>query len=111
MRNVASIRGEFRRLLANDRVLATGDLTNDSGDTVEIVGAQFVADEPSIFGKVSVDYVARELEWYLTKSRTIFDIRAPIPEIWRKIAGEGGAINSNYGIWSIGWRHFLSSIL
>lgn len=67
---------------------------------VEIIGAQFVADEDHIFGQVNQDYVARELEWYKSKSLNVNDIPEPIPAIWKKVADPDGFINSNYG-WCI----------
>lgn len=70
--------------------------------TIEMIGATFEADEPTIFGKVNEDYVQRELDWYKSKSLYVYDIPAPVPEIWKQVADEYGYINSNYGwcIWS-----------
>lgn len=70
--------------------------------TIEMIGATFEADEPTIFGKVNQDYVDRELAWYKSKSLSVYDIPAPVPEIWKQVADENGYINSNYGwcIWS-----------
>lgn len=65
--------------------------------TVEIIGESFIADEPLIFGKVNEDYVARELEWYLSESLNINDIRGRVPRIWQEHASNEGYINSNYG--------------
>ena len=69
---------------------------------IELVGTSFVADEDSIFGKVSGDYVERELAWYKSMSLDVFDIPPPVPEIWEKVADDFGYVNSNYGflIWS-----------
>lgn len=69
---------------------------------VEIVGAQFIADDDTIFGEVNHDYVRRELEWYKSKSLNVNDIPEPVPAIWKKVATPDGRINSNYGwaIWS-----------
>lgn len=68
--------------------------------TIEMIGATFEADEPTIFGKVNQDYVDRELAWYKSKSLSVYDIPAPVPEIWKQVADENGYINSNYG-WCI----------
>lgn len=68
--------------------------------TIEMIGATFEADEPTIFGKVNQDYVDRELAWYKSKSLSVYDIPAPVPEIWKQVADENGYINSNYG-WAI----------
>ena len=75
-------------------VLAGAD---ESGDTIEILNAQFQADEEAIFGKRSDDYVARELDWYLSQSRDVNDMEPPVPKIWSDVATWDGKINSNYG--------------
>lgn len=64
---------------------------------IEIPGAAFLADEPSIFGTVNEDYVERELQWYLSHSLNVHDIPGKVPEIWLKVADADGFINSNYG--------------
>ena len=66
-------------------------------DTVEILGAQFIADEPTIFGAVNEDYIQKELNWYKTESRNINDMTPPIPKIWKEVASRDGIVNSNYG--------------
>lgn len=68
--------------------------------TVELIGASFIADENSIFGKPNVDYIKREIDWYKSTSLNVNDIEAPIPKIWKDIASVNGEINSNYG-WCI----------
>lgn len=68
--------------------------------TIEMIGAQFVADEPAIFGSVNQDYIERELEWYKSMSLNINDIPGTVPEIWKRVASKDGSINSNYG-WCI----------
>jgi thymidylate synthase len=68
--------------------------------TIEIMNANFLADDEALFGTVNEDYVKRELTWYLSTSRYIGDIPHPIPEIWKKVASRYGKINSNYG-WCI----------
>jgi thymidylate synthase len=70
------------------------------GDTIELVGTSFIADEESIFGQVNMDYVSRELEWYGSMSLNVNDIPAPIPRIWQEVADSNGEINSNYG-WAV----------
>jgi len=69
-------------------------------NTIEIVNASFIADEKSIFGKVSEDYSEAELLWYYSQSRNVLDIPGKIPKIWLDIAGDNNMINSNYG-WCI----------
>ena len=68
--------------------------------TVEIMNASFIADRPSIFGTVNEDYVARELQWYISQSLNVNDIPEPVPAIWKAVATPDGRINSNYG-WCI----------
>ena len=73
-------------------------VTDKTGvSTIELVGASFIADEPSIFGAVNDDYIERELEWYLSQSLYIKDIPGQIPKIWQDVASRDGKINSNYG--------------
>lgn len=71
-------------------------------DTVELLNASFVADEPTIFGKVNEDYVRRELEWYNSQSLFVQDIPGNTPVIWDQVSAQSpkGKINSNYG-WCI----------
>jgi thymidylate synthase len=89
----AHIRNEFIRLLHHSKFV-----TDKSGvKMIEIVGASFVADEPSIFGKVDEDYVKREIRWYGSHSLNVNDIPDGPPTIWRQVANADGWINSNYG--------------
>lgn len=69
---------------------------------IEVVGATFIADEPSIFGIVNQDYVQREIEWYKSMSRNVNDIPGGAPAAWKACSSKDGIINSNYGylIWS-----------
>lgn len=71
---------------------------NEAG-LLEIVGASFIADEPTIFGAVNYEYVNKEIMWYNSKSRNVYDMHNP-PKIWVNIADKDGNINSNYG-WCI----------
>lgn len=70
--------------------------------TVEIISANFIADEASIFGTPNEDYIERELAWYKSQSLNVNDIPPPVPVIWKKCATPDGRINSNYGwcVWS-----------
>ena len=65
--------------------------------TVEIVGASFIADEPSIFGPLNDEYIQKELDWYLSQSLYVKDIGDPVPKIWTAVSDSNGKINSNYG--------------
>lgn len=88
---VNDIREEFREMLQYKEF-------NDSG-LLEIIGASFIADEVAIFGTPNIDYIEKELMWYNSKSRNVYDMHNP-PEIWKAIASKDGMINSNYG-WCI----------
>ena len=68
--------------------------------TIEMVGASFMATEPSIFGAPNQDYINQELIWYDSRSTNINDIYKnlrPAPEAWKYSANDHGEINSNYG--------------
>ena len=67
--------------------------------TVELIGASFIADEPSFFGTINHDWNQRELEWYKSQSLYVKDIPGKIPVIWEQISSKTndiGKINSNY---------------
>jgi len=95
---VSDIRSTFyRKLITKEYV------TDKTGvKTLEIMNASFIADQPSIIGKVNEDYVQRELAWYKSQSLNVNDIPGETPQIWKMVATEDGYINSNYGwcIWS-----------
>jgi len=65
-------------------------------DMIEIIGAQFIANEPFIFGEPNEEYIARELKWYLSQSLNVNDLENT-PKIWKSVADKNGFINSNYG--------------
>lgn len=65
--------------------------------TLELVGASFIADEPTIFGRLNVDYIQRELKWYESQSLSVNDIPGEVPQIWKDVSDHEGYINSNYG--------------
>ena len=98
MNRVSDIRDEFRSLYKQEQFV-----TDKTGvKLLEIVNANFIADEPLIFGKLNEDYIQRELQWYKSKSLNVNDIPGKVPEIWKQVADKDGYINSNYGwcIWS-----------
>jgi len=68
--------------------------------TIELIAAQFIADEPYIFGTVDNNYIQRELEWYKSESLNVNDIPGGAPKVWKDVADQYGYINSNYG-WCI----------
>jgi Straboviridae dCMP hydroxymethylase len=95
------IRDAFIALLHNKKFTSVNresSMTSLVGNTtIEIVGASFIADEPSIFGKVDEGYVKREEEWYYSMSLNVNDIPGGTPAAWKACADKDGFINSNYG--------------
>ncbi len=67
--------------------------------TIELIGASFIADESSIFGTPSQEYIDSEIKWYDSQSTNINDIREfeDPPKCWEYSANKHGEINSNYG--------------
>jgi thymidylate synthase len=110
--NVEGIRAEFQQALLREDFV-----TDKTGvKMLEIVGANFVADQPAIFGVVNQDYVSRELAWYYSESLSVNDIPGGPPAIWKQVADSEGYINSNYG-WCIfseennyQYRHVLKEL-
>ena len=92
---VSNIREYFINELQNENF--TVDRSGQK--TIELIGASFEADEPSIFGTVNQSYVDAELAWYKSMSTNIYDIRpeAEPPAAWKYSANQHGDINSNYG--------------
>ena len=96
MLKVEDIRNHFI-----DELMDSNFVTDKTGvKTIEMIGATFEADEPTIFGEVNDEYVERELEWYETMSLYVDDIPGITPAIWKQVADRAGKINSNYG-WAI----------
>lgn len=73
-------------------------------DTLEILGASFIANADSIFGTPNKQYRLAEVDWYDTQVRNVNklqDFYGKIPVIWKThAANNAGDINSNYG-WMI----------
>lgn len=91
---VADIRQLFIDELNDEQF--TADKTGE--ETIEILGASFVADEPAIFGDPNEEYIAQEIGWYESQSTNIHDIReGEPPAAWKYAADSHGNINSNYG--------------
>lgn len=96
MLKVEHIRDYFIQELQSERFV-----TDKTGvKTIEMIGATFEANEPTIFGEVNQDYIDRELEWYKSMSLYVKDIPGKTPAIWEQVASKSGKINSNYG-WAI----------
>lgn len=69
-------------------------------NTIEILGASFIADSPAIFGTPNNEYIDAEIEWYNSRSTNInklAEIYGKSPAAWQYSANEYGEINSNYG--------------
>lgn len=93
--NVKDIRNVFKeKLKSNDFLESSG------GKMLDIVGASFIADEESIFGEPNRDYIRKEIKWYASQSRNVYDIEGTVPKIWQMVSSRTGEINSNYG-WCI----------
>lgn len=88
---------DIRSLFKAKRINAVYVTDKTGVKTIEIVNANFIADEPTIFGKINQDYIKRELDWYLSKSLNVNDIEGAVPQIWQMISDKSGKINSNYG--------------
>ena len=69
-------------------------------NTIEILGASFIADSPAIFGTPNQEYIDAEIEWYNSRSTNInklAEIYGKSPAAWQYSANDYGEINSNYG--------------
>jgi len=93
MTTTEDIRDQFIDLFTKEKYVT--DKTDVK--TLEIVGASFIADEETIFGSPNEEYIAREIEWYLSESLYVDDIPEKTPQIWKQISSGTGKINSNYG--------------
>lgn len=94
--DVSDIRKYFINELKAERF--TTDKTG--AKTIELLGASFIANEPSIFGEPVQSYIDAELKWYESMSTNINDIHGPDkepPAAWKYSADDYGNINSNYG--------------
>lgn len=99
--SIRDVRCSFIDLLRNEDYV----IDKTGSKTIEIIGAQFIADEPSIFGTVNEEWNTRELNWYKSQSLNVYDIEEPVPAVWKAVSStenEIGRINSNYGwcVWS-----------
>lgn len=92
------VRGTLGDLLSTNQFV----IDKSGSKVIEIINASFLATDPTLFGEVSESYVQRELEWYQSMSRSVYDIPGGPPAIWKQVADSSGMINSNYGwcIWS-----------
>jgi thymidylate synthase len=88
---------DVRRALTNQFTYPNFVVDKTGCKMVEILGAQFIADESEIFGRVSQDYIFREFDWYETQSLNVNDMKGNVPDVWLKTADSDGNVNSNYG--------------
>jgi thymidylate synthase len=97
MQKVSNIRQHFIDELKAERFAV--DKTGQK--TIEMLGASFIANEPSIFGEPNQKYIDAEIAWYESGSTNIYDIHkesgADAPAAWKYSADPHGNINSNYG--------------
>ena len=86
------IRNLFKSKLLNEEF----SIDRTGQKTIEVIGASFHADEPTIFGKPSDEYINHEILWYRSHSCNINDIysgeREP-PKAWQLSANKYGEIN------------------
>ena len=68
---------------------------------IEIIGASFLATEPTIFGKANRKYQEAEVRWYDSLSLNLKKLEeeyGKVPVIWKEYAANRkGNVNSNYG--------------
>lgn len=92
---VRDIRNQFVKKYKEQKF----EIDKHGGKVIDLICAQFIADESFIFGVPNEDYIKRELNWYLSQSLNVNDIENT-PAIWKQVADKDGFINSNYG-WCI----------
>ncbi len=101
MDSIRNIRETFARIFIEKSFVP--DKTGQH--TIEVLGAQFVADGPSIFGIPNDKYIQKEIGWYLSKSLNIRDMDNP-PKMWVDVASREGFVNSNYGFLVFDQRNY-----
>lgn len=93
MEQVKDIRQEFKELYHGNQFV----IDKSKVKMLEIIGKSFVADEETIFGNLSTEYVLKELDWYESQSLKLME---DPPLAWKSVASPEGDVNSNYG-WCI----------
>ena len=97
--SVNSIREQFISKYKNSFVYPDHNIEKDGN--LEILGASFIADEPTIFGKPNEAYQQAEVAWYdsqVCNVNKLEDFYGKVPVIWKRdAANTHGDINSNYG--------------
>lgn len=114
------LRNRFRLLTTDDirhqlaTELAREEFVVDKSGCkmVEIVGANFVATDETIFSKVDQEYIEKEFAWYNSMNLNVNAMGSP-PKEWIKSADPSGYVNSNYG-WAIysvdNYEQFMNTI-
>ncbi|MBO5005644.1 MAG: dCMP hydroxymethylase [Clostridia bacterium] len=96
MYKTEDIRDIFKQKLTNKEFR----ITKDGTKTLELQAIQFEANNDWIIRKPNYEYAKREIAWYISMSRNVYDMKPPVPKIWQQVADINGDINSNYG-WMI----------
>ena len=74
--------------------------SSQENGTKELLHQVFLADKNYIVRKPKEPYQTNELNWFISQSRNIKDLKTFagfIPKIWKEISEVDGTINSNYG--------------
>jgi thymidylate synthase len=91
----------FREILKNGIPFANTKALFNVGFTIENPIDNHIHDKGSIVPrKWNHEYAEAEWQWYLSGDQNIAklgDIYGKVPEIWKRMADEGGNVNSNYG--------------
>ena len=95
--NTNTIKEYFINALASEDFI----LDRTGQKTIEMIGANFYADAPFIFGEPNKEYIEIEKAWYESQSTNVNWIpetyNRNVPEAWKLAANQFGQINSNYG--------------
>lgn len=88
----------LRKNSIDDVVLALADAPVDprTGNKV-LYSVDWVADKPSMIGRVNPDWVRRELDWFHSGSNRLEDMEGPVPALFQACMGHDGKVNSAYG--------------
>ena len=95
--NTKDIKHYFINALAKEDFI----IDRSGQKTIELIGANFFADQPTIFGEPNASYIEIEKAWYESQSTNVNWITETynrnVPEAWKLAANDFGQINSNYG--------------
>lgn len=72
-----------------------------------LYSVNWIADQPSMIGQRSEDWVRRELDWFFKGSDSLDDMEEPVPAAFQACAGWDGRVNSAYGHILFGRGEFL----